>query len=101
MPAVILVLGVSHQTASLATRERVALTADGVTAALRRLHGDGRVAEAAVLSTCNRTELYATAARRDDGEAALREALQHHSGAGAAVLACSSYVLVDGQAIEH
>src|SRR4051812_16639061 len=101
MRDVLLVLGVSHHTATLSTRERVALTEGDTRATLRRLAGDPRVHEAVVLSTCNRTELYAVAGAARDGEAALREALQRHTGAGAATLACSGYVLLDDAATEH
>jgi glutamyl-tRNA reductase len=55
----LLALGLNHQTAPVALREKLALDAaqlDLALAALRRLPG---VAEAAMLSTCNRTELYA------------------------------------------
>ena len=101
MRDVILVLGVSHTTATLATRERVALTEADTRAALDRLAADPRVHEAVVLSTCNRTELYAVTRAAGEGEAALREALQRHSSAGPATLACSSYVLADDVAAEH
>src|SRR4051794_9147015 len=100
MQPALLVLGVSHHTATLSTRERVALTEDDVRATLRSLAEDPRVQEAVVLSTCNRTELYAVASPAE-GEAALREALQRRSGAGPAALACASYLLADRGAAEH
>src|SRR3954454_16732967 len=97
MQPALVVLGVSHHTATLSTRERVALTEDDVRATLRSLAEDPRVQEAVVLSTCNRTELYAVASPAE-GEAALREALQRRSGAGAAALAFSGYLLARGWA---
>ena len=54
-------IGVNHQTAPLAIREQVALPDDGVGQALEELLRLGGVREAAVLSTCNRTEIYAYA----------------------------------------
>ncbi|HLW05321.1 MAG TPA: glutamyl-tRNA reductase [Azoarcus sp.] len=56
-------LGLNHLTAPLAIRERVAFQADGLEAALYDLtHAHARpVQEAAILSTCNRTELYFSA----------------------------------------
>ena len=83
-----LVLGVSHRTATLAERERVALGEAGVRALLRRLSGDPHVSEAVVVSTCNRTELYAEGGGADR----LRRAL---------ALAPTAYVLRDGAAAEH
>src|SRR5437867_1083874 len=51
-------LGLNHTTAPLAVRERVAFAPDALTDALRDLTGGRKVKEAAILSTCNRTEVY-------------------------------------------
>ena len=51
-------LGLNHATAPLAVRERVAFAPDALTDALRDLTGGRKVKEAAILSTCNRTEVY-------------------------------------------
>jgi len=61
------VLGINHQTAPVSLRERVAFSADSVPAALEALRALPQVSEVALLSTCNRTELYAVA--DDDGQA--------------------------------
>lgn len=55
------VLGLNHQTAPVDLRERVAFDAAALPAALASLRALPEVSEAAVLSTCNRTELYAIA----------------------------------------
>ncbi|MET0580526.1 MAG: glutamyl-tRNA reductase [Pseudoxanthomonas sp.] len=60
------VLGLNHQTAPVGLRERVAFDAAALPAALASLRALPDVSEAAVLSTCNRTELYAIA---EDGQA--------------------------------
>src|SRR3954471_828727 len=101
MADVVCIFGVSHHTAALATRERLALDESGTRAVLRRLGADPRVGEAVVLSTCNRTELYAVAASATEGGATLREALQRHTGASLATLACCGYLLCEDAAIEH
>ena len=54
----LLALGLNHQTAPLALREQVALAPEHTSAALRELHALAGVHEAALVSTCNRTELY-------------------------------------------
>jgi glutamyl-tRNA reductase len=54
----LLVLGVSHKTAPLAVRERLALLDGQVEPFLRELIALPGLTEAVVLSTCNRTELY-------------------------------------------
>jgi glutamyl-tRNA reductase len=51
-------LGLNHQTAPLAVRERVAFAPEAMGHALRDLLARPQVREAAILSTCNRTELY-------------------------------------------
>ena len=51
-------LGLNYQSAPLALRERVAFTAETVREALNALKRSSPAAESAILSTCNRTELY-------------------------------------------
>lgn len=59
-------LGVNHQTAPLSVREKVAFGAESVEPALVELIRLQPVSEAAIISTCNRTELYcATSAPLD------------------------------------
>jgi glutamyl-tRNA reductase len=55
------VIGISHKTAPVAVREHFAFAADELPALLARL--GQRYAGAAVLSTCNRTEVYVASAR--------------------------------------
>ena len=55
-------LGLNHSTAPVSVREQVAFHIDSLGAALRDLLGQPRVKEAAILSTCNRTEVYFNAA---------------------------------------
>jgi glutamyl-tRNA reductase len=52
------VIGVSHRTAAVAVREPLALSADQAGAMLAAIRTEATFAEALVLSTCNRTELY-------------------------------------------
>ena len=54
----LLALGVSHRTAPLDLRERLALPEGRAVGVLGELVGSNQVHEAAALSTCNRTELY-------------------------------------------
>jgi glutamyl-tRNA reductase len=51
-------LGLSHATAPLDVREKVTFAPDVLADALRDLTRERRVREAAILSTCNRTEVY-------------------------------------------
>jgi glutamyl-tRNA reductase len=54
--------GLNHQTAPLAVREQVAFRPENTENALRDLVDNGAAKEAAILSTCNRMELYCNAA---------------------------------------
>ena len=51
-------LGINHRTAPLEVREQLAFHAEELRRALSDLMSSGHVHEAAILSTCNRTELY-------------------------------------------
>jgi glutamyl-tRNA reductase len=55
------VLGLNHQTAPVELRERAAFSGEALPQALASLRAMPAVSEAALLSTCNRTELYAVA----------------------------------------
>jgi glutamyl-tRNA reductase len=57
----IIVTGLSHKTAPLPVRERLAFAKQDVCRALETLKQLPDVAEAALLSTCNRVEIYAAA----------------------------------------
>lgn len=65
----IFLVGLSHKSAPIEVRERVALTGDALKAALGELRAMEGVAEALVVSTCNRVEVFVHAS---DGEAARR-----------------------------
>ena len=71
----LLALGINHQTAPVSLRERVAFADDALASALASLKALSTVHEVALLSTCNRTELYAVA---DDEGRALGDWLARH-----------------------
>ncbi len=66
----ILTLGLNHHTAPVEIRERLAFPEDDQPSALARLIHDYGLSEAAILSTCNRSELYLAA----DGDGGLDQA---------------------------
>jgi glutamyl-tRNA reductase len=79
----LLLLGMSHRTADLATRESLAFSPEEGAALLREIAVREDVVEVAILSTCNRTELYAVTPDPTAAEAALREAVGRRRGAHA------------------
>src|SRR5690554_7290902 len=54
----LLTLGINHRTAPVEIRERVAFTPERMAEAFSELRAASGAGEAAILSTCNRTELY-------------------------------------------
>jgi glutamyl-tRNA reductase len=93
----LLALGLNHQTAPVHLRERVAFADDILAPALASLKALPSVQEVALLSTCNRTELYAVA---DDEGRALGEWLARHDD-GAAELQAYLYWHYDANAVRH
>lgn len=55
----LIALGINHKTAPVALREKVAFNADSLVEALRSLKARNQTQEAVIVSTCNRTEIYA------------------------------------------
>lgn len=70
-------LGINHQTAPVALREKVAFTPETLAPALASLRALPDVSEVVLLSTCNRTEVYAQA---NGSDAALIDWLATHPG---------------------
>ncbi len=95
----LLALGLNHQTAPLALREKVALDAGQLPAALDGLAAVPGVEEAALLSTCNRTEVYAQVA--PGHEAAVADWLARHHGLAPGALADYLYQHHDEAAVRH
>jgi glutamyl-tRNA reductase len=76
----LLLLGVSHKTAPLALRERVALLAGQQSAFLQDLVTAPDIDEAVVISTCNRTEVYLVVTDQVRAETAALGALASRAG---------------------
>ncbi len=73
-------LGVNHNTATVSVREKVAFAPELMHEALRQACASAGVAEIAILSTCNRTELYCGVSPDPVDEAsrhAIEEAVLH------------------------
>jgi glutamyl-tRNA reductase len=70
VPPHLFVVGLSHHTAPLEVREKLAVPSGEVPELLRALCQDGGLSEAMMVSTCNRVEVYASA---EDAAAAVQE----------------------------
>ena len=71
----VIVVGLSHKTASVELRERLMVPVSRVGEAIRRLMAHPNIHEGVFLQTCNRVEVYAVADRADAGFAAVQEFL--------------------------
>jgi glutamyl-tRNA reductase len=91
------ILGINHKTAPIALREKVAFSEERLLAALRALRQETGVAEAVILSTCNRTEVYWAGSASG---AELAQWLERHHGNNLD-LAPSLYVHREQRAVEH
>jgi len=91
------ILGINHKTAPVALREKVAFSEERLLAALRTLRLEVGVAEAVILSTCNRTEVYWAGSASG---AELSRWLERHHGHDLD-LASSLYVHQEQRAVEH
>src|SRR5829696_5755957 len=96
----IAVAGLSHHSAPIEVREKVAFAPCAARSFLQRLKEDGMVSEAVLLSTCNRTELYAVV--EDEGDkACLFEYLAAEKEIERDLLEQHSYWLTDDEAVRH
>jgi glutamyl-tRNA reductase len=97
----VVVAGISHKTASLELRERLALDEEAALRLSQELLDEGVACEAVALSTCNRTELYLYGR---DSLAARQAALAHlarHAGVEPGELEPSLYSYSGDGAIAH
>ena len=89
--------GINHQTAPLSIREQVAFHAERMEAALHDLTTRTPVKEAAILSTCNRTEVYCNTGQ---GEVALDWLASYHQLKRSSI-APYLYALPQAEAARH
>jgi glutamyl-tRNA reductase len=103
----LLTLGLNHTTAPLAVRERVAFVPEEVGLTIGRLRdrlsqpSGGSVSEAAIISTCNRTELYCAADEPERAQQALQEFVAAEKQLSLDELQRHTYVLPQASAVRH
>jgi glutamyl-tRNA reductase len=96
----VLVVGLSHRSAPVPLLEQVAVGTADVTEVVRELRR-GPVAEAVVLATCNRIEVYADTEAFHPGVEAVSDLLSRRSGVPLEELSRHLYVHWEGQAVLH
>ncbi|MFI6467462.1 glutamyl-tRNA reductase [Streptomyces sp. NPDC050528] len=97
----LLVVGLSHRSAPVSLLERATLNADAQFKLLQDTVAAEPAAEAAVLATCNRIELYADVDKFHAGVAELSTLLAQHSGVGLDELTPYLYVHYEDRAVHH
>ena len=97
----VLVLGLNHKSAPVELLERLVVAPDELGKALYSATQRTHVAEAVVLSTCNRVEVYAAVTRYHGGLADLRAFLSEFSGVELEAFADLAFDYYDERAATH
>jgi glutamyl-tRNA reductase len=97
----VLVVGLSHKSASVRVLERAAISGDSLAKLLSDLACAEPVAEVFVVSTCNRMEVYADVDRFHAGMSAICELLVRHCGLPERDLTPHLYVHYEDRAVSH
>jgi glutamyl-tRNA reductase len=96
----LLTIGINHRTAPIDLREKVSFSTESVSLALRSALEQTNLTEIAILSTCNRTELYCaynTSVMDDD----VLNWLAHYHHLSVADLSQCTYFFREKQAVRH
>jgi glutamyl-tRNA reductase len=97
----VLVVGLSHRSASVELLERTAVADDDIDKLLSLVSATESVDEAVVLATCNRLEVYADVRKFHGGVQELTDALVQRTGVPLADLADHLYVHYEDRAVQH
>jgi glutamyl-tRNA reductase len=97
----LLVVGLSHRSAPVDVLERVAVSCADAGKVLYQLLEREHVAEALLLSTCNRVEVYAVVTAFPDGLAGITDVLAHQSAMTLSDLSEHLYVHYAAAGVEH
>jgi glutamyl-tRNA reductase len=97
----VLVVGLSHKSAPVATLERAVVTGDTLGKLLGDVFHADDVAGSLVVSTCNRVEVYAEVEKFHGGLSAICELLARHAGIPLPELTPHLYVHYEDRAVQH
>jgi glutamyl-tRNA reductase len=97
----VLVVGISHKTAPVSLLEKVSLDPDGVAKLITDVVGTDHVAEATVIATCNRLEIYTEVDRFHGSVEGLSQLLVERAGEAVETLLPHLYVHYDDGAVTH
>ncbi|RMF86137.1 MAG: glutamyl-tRNA reductase [Nitrospinota bacterium] len=97
----ILVVGLSHKTAPLEIRERLAFSPHQWQEAVEKLTQYNDIVEAVILSTCNRVEIYARVKEVEAGSEHIIQFLSDYHGLPVSAFRDHLYCLAEEEAIRH
>jgi len=97
----LLALGINHKTAPVEIREKVAFAPDILDSALHELVSQQAVNEAAILSTCNRTELYCSCSVAIQNSDPIVDWISHYHQLNQQDVAPYVYAYADSAAVQH
>ncbi|MGF1537118.1 MAG: glutamyl-tRNA reductase [Elainellaceae cyanobacterium] len=97
----IIVVGLSHKTAPVDVREKLSIPAEQLEAAIAHLTSYPHIDEVAVLSTCNRLELYAVIQDTEYGIQEIHQFLSEHSKLPVSLLRPYLFTLLRRDAVTH
>lgn len=97
----IVVVGLNFRTAPVEVRERFAFVDSQLPEALTKLHGTTSIMECAIVTTCNRTELYAVVDRNHLCGHYIRNFMEQWFGLDRSQFTNHLYMYEDEQAIAH
>lgn len=97
----IILLGINHKTAPVEIRERLAMSRAQIKGSAGELKSIKALNGAAVLSTCNRTELYLTTGEPEKCREEVVSFLSGHGGCSRDTIKRFCYIKEDRQAVHH
>jgi glutamyl-tRNA reductase len=97
----VLVVGLSHKSASLPVLERAAVSGDTLSKLIRDVSQAPNVGGTFVVSTCNRVEVYAEVDKFHGGVSSICDLLARHSAIPLSELTPNLYVHYEDRAVQH
>ncbi|TYO94990.1 glutamyl-tRNA reductase [Desulfallas thermosapovorans] len=94
-------IGVNHKTAPVEIREKLSFSDNSLPDALARLLDQPVILGCVIISTCNRTEIYAHVTDIESGIETIRSFLQHKSGVEASMIKKYTYAFTQHKTARH
>ncbi|WP_027364222.1 glutamyl-tRNA reductase [Desulfotruncus alcoholivorax] len=97
----IILVGLNHKTAPVEIREKMSFSDNALQEAYGKLLADPLIQGCVIISTCNRTEIYAHVSDSELGIENIRIFLKHKSGVDLTLIKKYTYVHIQNKAVQH